>query len=194
MKKPELSAAQLLSLWDDNRTFGDLELASRRVLQQLSFAGQEAAGNLLDKAAKALALGDMERAQTLAWRAAGLPRDRHEDAAPAAMAVHMRLFDLVTDDVEASDEASDHRWLEAAIEALGRADEDGRSDLRDVLDTIDQDYTVNARVRARIRAAIAGVPLRPELIERELTQDELASTILSVLAVCADYRNSFEKG
>ncbi|MGL5810325.1 MAG: hypothetical protein ACRCYQ_10300 [Nocardioides sp.] len=56
-----------------DQPFGDFELASNRTLQSFSRAGQQAADNLLSKADRALADGDLERARGFVDRAARLP-------------------------------------------------------------------------------------------------------------------------
>lgn len=122
-----------------DRPFGDAELASGRLLQRFSVAGQQAATNLLVKAERALDRGEPERARAYVDRATRLPYDRHEEAHPVAMEAHMQLFCLVTDVLEES-AVEDTRWLDAAVQALSPADEAGRCTMRDVLMAIDQDY------------------------------------------------------
>jgi len=125
-----------------DRPFGDVESASGRVLQPFSIAGQQGAANLLGKARRALNDGDRDRARAFVDRAARLPYDEHEQAAPVAIAVHMELFCLVTDTLEQA-EADESRWLDAAVDVLAIADEPARCDMRDVLAAIDQDYSLN---------------------------------------------------
>src|SRR5680860_1290776 len=83
-----------------DRPFGNTDSVSGRTLQPFSLAGQQAARNLLTKARRALDAGDPDRAQGFAERAARLPFDRHEGAAPAAIEGHMELYRLVTDALE----------------------------------------------------------------------------------------------
>lgn len=170
-----------------NTPFGDLELASGRTLQPFSIAGQRAASNLLVKASRALDNGDSERARAYVDRAVRLPYDRHEESRPAAMEAHMALFCLVTDALEDSEE-EDSRWLDAALTVLAAADEAGRRTMRDVLTAIDHDYHLSRTERASLRSAAAAVPDRPELRDLDLRPDELGDCVVSVLAVCRDYR------
>jgi len=170
-----------------NAPFGDLELASGRTLQPFSIAGQRAASNLLVKAGRSLDNGDPGRARAYVDRAVRLPYDRHEESDPAAMEAHMALFCLVTDALEESDE-DDSAWLEAAIEVLSTADERGRCTMRDVLAAIAQDYELHRQESASLRAAVADVPVRPELRDLRLDRREMGECIMSVLAVCRDYR------
>jgi hypothetical protein len=169
--------------------FGNVELASGRTLQPFSIAGQVAASNLLVKVNRALDNGDAVRARSYVDRAVRLPYDRHEESHPAAMEAHMALFCLITDALEDSDEA-DSRWLDAAIAVQAAADEAGRCTMRDVLVAIDHDYQLNRTERASLRSATAGVPDRPELRDLDLPANELGDCVVSVLAVCRDYREA----
>lgn len=174
-----------------DRPFGDIELVSGRTLQPFSIAGQQAATNLLDKASRALSNGDPDRARAFVDRATQLPFDEHEQALPVTIAVHMDLFGLVTDTLENSS-ADDSRWLDAAIDVLSTADEAGRCEMRDVLVAIDHDYQLERRERRSIRSAIAPIPDRPELRDQQLETPELRDCVMSILAVCRDYRAALE--
>ncbi len=170
-----------------SRPFGDAEFVSGRTLQRFSFAGQRAATNLLTKAIRALDTDESDRARRYVDRAVRLPYDRHEETEPVAMAVHMMLFCDVTDALEDSDE-DDPAWLEAAIGVFSTTDESGRCTMRDVLAAIDQDYELHRRESAALRTAIADVPARPELRDLRLDPQEMGDCVMSVLAVCRDYR------
>lgn len=169
-----------------NHPFGDVQGVSGRVMQHFSFAGQEAARNLLVKARRALGSEDLDPAGGYVDRAVRLPFDDHEGAAPAALEAHMALFCAVTDAAEQAAE-DDQRWLDAALLVLDHADERAACDLRDVLVAIDQDYTLSAHERRRIRSAIATVPDRAELRDLQLCPTELRAHILSTLRALADY-------
>ena len=171
----------------ENRPFGNTEFLSGRTLQRFSLAGQEAATNLLTKAARALESGEGERARGLVDRAVRLPFDRHEDAHPAAISGHMELFSLISDEVEVAKE-SDTRWLDAAIAVLATADEAGRYELRDVLSAIDHFFNLTPGERRTLRSAIAHVPPRVDIRDLRLTEAELHDTVLSILAACLAYR------
>lgn len=175
-----------------DRPFGDAESASGRLLQRFSVAGQEAAINLLVKAERALDRGETERARAYVDRATRLPYDRHEEAHPAAMEAHMQLFCLVTDVLEESAE-DDWGWLDAAVAALSSADEAGRCTLRDVLAAVDQDYQLRPRERRALRTAVDGVPVRPELHDLQLSEQELGDAVMSVLEVGRAYRLALER-
>jgi hypothetical protein len=166
-----------------NRPFAAAEIRSGRTLQAFSFAGQQAAENLLAKAHRALDDNDRTQARMYVDRAVRLPFDEHEQVAPVAQVVHMELFCAVTDALEQAP-AEDSRWLEAALNVLGAADEAGACDLRDVLVAIDHDYSLSAGEHRRIRAAIALVSERAELRDLELTPSELGDHVMSVLEAC----------
>jgi hypothetical protein len=169
--------------------FGDLELASGRTLQSFGLAGQRAASNLLIKASRSLDNGEPDRARAYVDRAVRLPYDRHEQSHPVAWESHMALFCLITDELEASDE-DDSRWLDAAVAVLAGADEAGRCTMRDVLVAIDHDYQLSRAERASLRSATEAIPDRPEMRDLDLAPAELGDCVLSVLAVCADYRDA----
>lgn len=171
--------------------FGDAELVSGRTLQPFSIASRNIADNLLAKALRALDVGDHDRARALVDRAARLPYDRHEETCPAAAQAQMALFNLVVDELESAPE-SDTRWLDAAVEVLGTADETGRCDLRDVLVVVDKEYTLSRRERATLRGAIVAVPARPELADLRPEPGELAELVLSVLDTCHRYAKALE--
>lgn len=170
-----------------DRPFGDVESVSGRVMQPFSIAGQQGAANLLGKARRALNDGDPDRARAFVDRAVRLPYDEHEQAAPVAIAAHMELFCLVTDTLEQA-EVDDARWLDAAVHVLAIADEPARYDMRDVLASIDQDYSLSSPERSRIHSAVAPIPDRAELRDLDLSPTELGDQVVSVLAACRDYR------
>lgn len=170
-----------------DRPFGDVESVSGRVMQPFSIAGQQGAANLLGKARRALNDGDPDRARAFVDRAVRLPYDEHEQAAPVAIAAHMELFCLVTDTLEQA-EVDDARWLDAAVHVLAIADEPARCDMRDVLASIDQDYSLSSPERSRIHSAVAPIPDRAELRDLDLSPTELGDQVVSVLAACRDYR------
>lgn len=174
-----------------DQPFGNVELISGQTLQPFSFAGQEAARNLLDKARRALDEGDPDRAEKFVRRAARLPFDAHEQAAPAAWAAHMELFRLITDTLEASS-SDDPRWLDAVVEVLAVSDESARYVIRDVLTAIDQDYHLESTERSRIRAEVAPIPDRAALRDLDLDATALGEHVLSILIACRDYQAALE--
>ncbi|MGC3994526.1 MAG: hypothetical protein QM779_10530 [Propionicimonas sp.] len=144
---------------------------------------QVIADNLLNKAMRVLA-DDRERARAYVERATRLPVG--PDGPPVAIAAHMMLYSLVTDVVQDSDE-DDHDWLDAAIEALAVADETGRCELRDVLEAIDHDYSIDAAESRRLRAALADVPPRADILDLNLAGQELVHHVMSTLDTCRAY-------
>ena len=172
--------------------FGDVESMTGRTLQPFSIAGQQAAGNLLAKARRALDEHDHDRAKAFVDRAVRLPYDDHERAAPAAIAAHMELFCLVVDILEEST-VGDSRWLDAAIAVLANADEPAQCDIRDILVAIDHDYSLTPPERSRIQAAITSVPARAELRDLPLDATELGAQVLSILIACSQYLEELPK-
>lgn len=174
-----------------NRPFGEVEFLSGRTLQRFSFAGQEAAENLLVKARRALDAHELDRARAFADRAARLPFDEHEGASPAALAVHMELFSAVTDALEQA-EPHDSRWLDAALAVLSHADEPAACDLRDVLVAIDHDWALSPPEHQRILAATAPIPDRAELRDLDLTTSQLREHVMSILDARRDYDQTLQ--
>ncbi len=141
MAPEPVNALRPLSDWvqdQRDRPLGGVELTSGRTLSPFSQALWAGADNLLGKAAIALRQRDGERAERLVSRAASLPFDEHEESFPAALAVHLRLFSAVVEEMEESD-VDDWGWLDAAVEILRTGDEYARADLRDVLVDIEND-------------------------------------------------------
>lgn len=173
-----------------NQPFGDHEAVAGRTLHPFSRASHDAAANLLDKALRALADGDDERAATFAARAARLPFDRHEEALPAATEAHMALFNSVTDEAEDSDD--DSRWLDAALEVIDTAEPDGAASLRRALEVMVDDFQLLPAEKRRIRAATAGAPDRPDVRDRQLDPEELTTVVLSILRTVVAYEQAVD--
>ena len=169
-----------------NQPFGDVESVTDRTLNPFSTSLQTAAGNLLDKALRALVAGDEARANAFVARACALPFDDHEKSHPAAEEATMALFNIVVDALEESSEM-DSGWLDAAGAAAAGADEAARTELANALLSIEQDYDLTRTERAHIIALAATLPQGPELRELRLPADELAGRVLSVLTLCRDY-------
>lgn len=172
-----------------DQPFGDTDLVSGQALSPFSRAGMEAADNLLRKAQRALATGDLERAFHFVERAVALPYDEHEKTAPAAFTAEMMLFTAVTDALEDSPEG-DSGWLDAAVEALSGAKGWGRSELRNTLLTARKDYVVERGESRRIDIAVADVPEWVELSEAALPAEELTDAVMSVLEALRVYRSA----
>ena len=169
------------------RPFDDVVLASRLALAPFSRAGLGAADNLLVKADRALAEGDLDRSANLVRRAATLNYDDHEGTAPAAFAVSMMLFNAVTDELERSDEG-DARWLDAAVEAMSTATGWGQSEMGRVLAVVRQDYVIDSSECRAIDEAVSKVSKRTELRDAMLPPAELAEAVTSVIQMLHAYR------
>lgn len=169
--------------------FGNVVSISGKAMQPISMAAHDAAGNLLDKAVRAFDSGDAERARHFVDRACRIAFDRHEETHPAAWVAHMGLFDLVTDELEAS-ESGDRRWLDAAVAATAEADERGRGEMRDILLAIDAEYELDRGERSALRTAVTDLPAIPTAGDLRFGADELdqlAAIVTSVLALQRAY-------
>lgn len=185
-ESPDAAMSEYLSRLID-RPLGAVEVRSGQTLSPFSSALIAAADNLLDKADRALAAGDVRRATRLIDRAAALPYDEHEECAPAAFAATMLLFGVVTDALEDSD-PDDSAWLAAAVQAMAASDGWGRSQLRRTLDAISQDYLIEPAERDEIERAGPQPPALGELRDTSLAPEELASAVTSVLQTAHHYR------
>jgi len=171
-----------------NQPFGDTELVSGQTRSPFSKGKQAAADNLLAKADRALAAGDLERVRLLVDRAAALAYDEHEETDPAAQAASMLLFMFVTDTLEETPEG-DSSWLDAAVAAITSHDGWGQSEMRHTLLAIRQDYDIDRRERRTIDQVTAAVPERAELPDTRLGASDLAAAVTSVLQVLHTYRS-----
>jgi len=120
-------------------------------------------------------------------RAVSLKYDEHEQAAPAAFAAGMSLFNAVLDALEGSHE-DDSRWLDAATTALESAEGWGRSEMRHVLLVVRQEDVISSDESRTIRAAVAEIPEATALSDVTLTRGELAEAVTSVLRTVQAYR------
>jgi hypothetical protein len=173
-----------------DRPLGDAQLASGRTLAPFSRALSVGAENLLVKAIAAMRAGDEEEAAALVRRAVRLPFDDHEKVAPAAMAAHHLLFEVVTDTLEASADG-DMQWLEAAVAVREGPDEFARLDMRDVLSAVAQDNDLTTRERRLLQAGVRKVPPAPELIDFvDIDPTELAQRVQAILRACRTYSDA----
>lgn len=170
-----------------DQPLGDVQFASGRTLAPFSRAGLMAAENLLVKAERALAEGDLERMNHFVDRATKLNYDEHERTAPAAFAASTMLFGAVVDALERSGEG-DSTWLDAAVEALASSDGWGQSAMRHTLVVISQDYVVEPSEDRAIAGAVAGVPERIDLRDLTPPTPDLAEVVRSVLQALHRYR------
>ncbi|HQD96730.1 MAG TPA: hypothetical protein PLO15_04865 [Propionicimonas sp.] len=173
------------------RSFVTADGLRRRREDNPSSAYQEAAENLLLKAWREL-VDDPGRAVSYVERALRLPFDPNEDSAPAAYAAHMLLFNLVVDALEDSEEGEEE-WLAAAIQVLNSADPRARSELRDVLEVVAQDYHITSSERRKLAAAVKSAPPRQSLFDLQLPPDELCDHIVAVLHACEAYETALDE-
>lgn len=138
-----------------DRGLGDLQVRSNLECSAQSRATAQAAENLLAKARRDLAAGKAERAGSYIDRALRLPFDEMNEAPAASSTAHMMLFSGIAEAVEDSIE-DDHAWLGAAEATLRQCGEHAREDLLEILQVLDQDYSL-APVESRwIRSLAMG--------------------------------------
>jgi hypothetical protein len=142
--------AELVARMSD-RGLGDIQLRSNLDVSARSLTTARAAKNLLAKARRDLATGQVERAGSYIDRALRLPYNESAEAPTAASEAHMILFTIVSEALEDGDEG-DCTWLDAAEATLPLCGEHAREDLLQTLRTIDHDYRVTPPERRRIRA------------------------------------------
>ncbi|OMH25126.1 hypothetical protein BKD30_06575 [Tersicoccus phoenicis] len=183
-----ITASDILRRLSD-RPLGSVAIASGRTLLPFSRSLLTAAQNLLEKAVRNH--DDPEKSLPFIDRAVALPYDEHEEAYPAAMAAGQWLFMAVTDAVEEA-LPGDESWLDAAIAVLRETGDPGRTELRHVLDVVDQDYVVPDPERRRLRRALAEFPPEPGWVElADRPREELRDRVLAVLEVAAAYDEAY---
>lgn len=138
-----------------DRGLGDVEIQSNLASSAQYLATAQGARNLLAKARRDLAAGQVERADSYIDRALRLPFNAAAGAPAAASEAHMILFGILTDALEDSDEG-DSTWLDAAEATLPLCGGHAREDLLQTLRAIDHDYGVSSSERRRIRAIAPG--------------------------------------
>lgn len=162
-------------------TFGAVE--SVLTLVDMNRADTRAEENLLGKARRVWRT-DRERGLAYVERAACLPFDEVEEAAPAALAAHLMLFSDVVDTLECSPPA-DSRWLDAALDLLQTATPDAQAVIRRVLAPIDQDYDMPPAERRRLRAAINSGPAASE--PHDVAPEAVVDYVVTVVDVSVAY-------
>ena len=174
----------------DSGALSGARLASRMVLSPISRAMWEGADNLLHKALHRLADGDDVSALRLVERACRLPYDDHEDAAPAALAAHLLLFEVVTDEAECA-EGGDIGWLAPAVTLLYNLDGQEQVELRACLRAIRHDYAVEPREARLIDTALNAVPEGRLLQDRgNLDPEELTPAVTGILRIVLAYETA----
>lgn len=156
-------------------------------LAPFSRASWAGASNLLDKAVRSLAQGDRDRCISLVDRAARLPFDDHEQAAPAALAGHMLLFSAITDVLEHSGE-DDSTWADAVAAVAATSPVEVQQELRHVLAAIVQDYHLGKQEAKVLRATINRLPEGVELRNRgTMEPTELGAVVVQLVEATVAY-------
>lgn len=168
------------------------EAFSERIVGSWRSPYREAAENLLHKAARVLK-SDRQRAVAYVERAVRLPFDDEDGGAPAGIEAHMLLYTLISDEFEASGKG-ESLWLDAALAVLeSGADDRARSELRDVLEEIDESYGLDPGEQRRLYKALAGTPAPQSLWDLRLPEAELRDHILAILDACDDYVDALDE-
>lgn len=138
---------------------------SGRLLNQISSAQIDGAGNLLRKAARHLAAGDTNRGEQLIQRTAQMPYDPREEGSPGVRAARMLVYLAITDQFEASP-PNDMAWLDATLDVYPQLDPTGRADVASVVHGFVLQsalFTVTPAEKRRIQQAFGDAPLEADL-------------------------------
>lgn len=182
-------------IWDEyvrsesNRGFGRIPLQATAAIAPISRGQLQAASNLIWKAVEATASGDGNRARKYVERAVDLPYDEHEGTSPAAWEGHMALYTVITDALENS--AGDE-WLAAVLTVLETASEAMRSEVRQVLQAVPEGFELSPQETRTARRTIASLPLREELIDRQVPPEELTTELLDIVKTVVAYREAMD--
>lgn len=152
-----------------------------------SVAGQMGATNLLMKAVAAIEVGDRDRSTQLVARALALPFDSFEQCVPAVVAAEMLLFNLMTDELEDSD---DEGWLDAAVDVLDEVSEAAATDVKHILALIGDEYLLNRYEARRVRQVLVGHLEPMEVRDIVAGATALAPRILALLEAFSAYRRA----
>lgn len=167
---------------DASGSFGQMRHASNGLAAAQSEVLLTCAGNLLDKAVRAIEAGDPGRTDALLDRAVALPYDEHEESLPAYWSAHMRLFCAVTDGLEATAEG-DEAWLArclAVVETLAAGGMDyATGAMYDVLTVVLQDFQLTAAEGSAIRRVLPLDWDRGELGRRAVQDPSARKPIVS---------------
>ncbi|HKX69284.1 MAG TPA: hypothetical protein VJN29_18880 [Intrasporangium sp.] len=147
-----------------DRALGRAAVASGRLLNDLGGAHLEAAGNLVEKAARALETGDEAKAERYLERACAYPYDERELLHHGPWAAHMFLHDEVTDAFVHS-HVDDEEWLDVALEQAATGSGLGREHLADILHELSAQarfYELTPRESRRIRKALGKRSMSPD--------------------------------
>ena len=92
-----------------------------------------------------------------------------------------------------STQEAEEEWLAAVIQVLNSADPRARSELRDVLEVVAQDYHITSSERRKLAAAVKSAPPRQSLFDLQLPPDELRDHIVAVLHACEAYETALDE-
>ncbi|MBT0771956.1 hypothetical protein KIH74_23645 [Kineosporia sp. J2-2] len=155
--------------------------ASGALLSAESEASQEAAGNLLTKAAARLEAGDEARARHFVERALHLPYDDFEGIHPAVWWLEMEVSSHFSEEVELAPDG-DQGWLDRAGVLLAEAsDETVAAVIRAALNDVAAEFHLPRPEALRLSRLTAGEPFGREPLTELDDADRLADAVLGVL-------------
>lgn len=138
-----------------DRGLGSLQVQSNISQSAHHLAMAQATRNLLIKARRDLASGQIERADSYIVRALRLPHHDESEAPAGVQEAHMMLFTIVADALDESDQDASP-WLDTVEAILPQCGETAREGLRWILRTLDHDYRLQPSERRRIRSIAPG--------------------------------------
>jgi hypothetical protein len=157
------------------------------------------AENLLAKAARSTAAGQLDRAEHFIRRAAQMPYDEREEGSAGIRGGSLLIYCLVNGRYEESAE-NDSRWLEVALDAHARLGGPGKAELASVIHGFviqDLFFNLTTSERRRIQDAVGDAPLEADLGDGpELTVDQRCDIIRSLVAaaVALQQRDAMRPG
>lgn len=174
--------------------FGELARQSGHDANDRSHAQLIGAENLLAKAMESTIAGDTSRAERLIGRAAAMPWDDREQAAPGVFGATLLVYDVVSGRYEASD-GSDSSWLDVALDVHARAEGPARAELTSVIGDFARGHDIDSlspTERRRIRAAVGDAPREADLGDRaDLTVEQRAGIIRSLVHAAAELERGY---
>jgi hypothetical protein len=174
--------------------FAAMTRQSGRLLNARSHAQIIGAENLLTKAIRALASGDMEQAEQLVQRAAQIPYDAREEGSPGVRAASMVVYRRISDQFEANQD-DDTTWIDVALRVHSGLDPLGQAEVASVVHGFvlqEALFTVSPAEKQRIQQAFGGAPLEAELGDApDATVEQRQAIIRSLVMAAAALEDAY---
>ena len=168
---------------DPSKESGAVARISGRMLNELSHAQITGVENLLTKPIRALASGDVQRADQLVQRVARMPYDEREEGSPGVQAASMLVYRTITDRLEASG-IGDSTWLDVVLEVHPGLDVTGRATVASIVHGFvlqEPFFTVSPAEKRRIRRYFGDAPLEADLGDEPDSTVEQRHALLRLL-------------